>query len=73
MWVSKISEIIGSSPESFEAAAHAVVERAHRTLRGIQGIEVESKSVKVENGEIVEYRVRLRLVFDVVPRIDQHW
>ena len=73
MWVSKISEIIGSSPESFEDAARVVVERAHRTLRGIQGIEVESKSLKVEAGQIVEYRVRLRLVFDVVPRIDQHW
>jgi len=73
MWVSKISEIIGSSTESFEDAAQAVVARAHRTLSGIRGIEVVSKSVKVENGEIGEYRVRLRLVFDVAPRVDQHW
>jgi hypothetical protein len=32
-----------------------------------------SKTAKVESGEIVEYRVRLRLLFDVASRIDQHW
>jgi len=73
MWVSKISEIIGSSPESFEDAAASVLERANRTLRGITGIEVLAKSVKVEEDRIVEYRVRLRLVFDVAPTTDAHW
>ncbi|MCR9094530.1 MAG: dodecin family protein [bacterium] len=73
MWVSKISEIIGSSPESFEAAAAEVVARANRTLRGITGIEVLDKRVKVEDGQIAEYRVRLRLSFDVAPRGEIHW
>lgn len=73
MWVSKISELIGSSSESFEDAARAVVERAHRTLRGITGVEVLAKTCKVRDDRIVEYRVRLRLVFDVVPRLKQHW
>ena len=73
MWVSKISEIIGSSPESFEAAAAEVVARANRTLRGITGIEVLDERVKVEDGQIAEYRVRLRLSFDVAPRGEIHW
>lgn len=73
MWVSKISEVIGSSPESFEVAAAEVVARANRTLRGITGIEVLDKRVKVENDQIAEYRVRLRLSFDVAPRSDAHW
>jgi flavin-binding protein dodecin len=73
MWVSKISELIGSSSESFEDAARAVVERAHRTLRGITGVEVLAKTCKVREDRIVEYRVRLRLVFDVVPPLKQHW
>ena len=73
MWVSKISEIIGSSPESFEAAAAEVVARANRTLRGITGTEVVDKRVKVEGDAIAEYRVRLRLSFDVAPRSESHW
>lgn len=73
MWVSKVSEIIGSSPTSFEDAASKVVSRAQRTLRGIEGIEVLDKTIKVENDAITEYRVRLRLKFDVAPRIEQHW
>lgn len=73
MWVSKVSELIGSSPESFEAATRDVVERAHRTLRGITGVELLEKRIKVENDAIVEYRVRLRLVFDLAPIAELHW
>lgn len=73
MWVAKVNELIGSSPHGFEEAARAVVERANRTLRGITGIEVLEKRAKVESGSIVEYRVRLRLVFDMAPAAELHW
>jgi flavin-binding protein dodecin len=73
MWVSKVSEIIGSSPSSFEAAAESVLLRANRTLRGITGIEVVEKSLKIKADVITEYRVRLRLSFDMAPRTESHW
>lgn len=73
MWVSKVNELIGSSSEGFEQAAKEVIARAHRTLRGITGIEVIEKRVKVQEGEITEYRVRLRLVFDMAPETVLHW
>jgi flavin-binding protein dodecin len=73
MWVSKITEIIGSSPTSFEDAARSVIARANRTLLGMTGIEVVEKRLKVEAGEITEYRIRLRLSFDVAPEIESHW
>ena len=73
MWVSKVSELIGSSQVSFEDAARTVLARANRTLRGITGIEVLAKTMKVVDGEATEYRVRLRLLFDVAPRANQHW
>jgi len=73
MWVSKVNELIGSSPHGFEEAARSVVERANRTLRGITGIEVIEKRVKVKDGRIDEYRVRLRLVFDMAPESALHW
>jgi flavin-binding protein dodecin len=73
MWVSKVNELIGSSREGFEQAAREVITRANRTLRGITGIEVIEKRVKVQEGEIAEYRVRLRLVFDMAPETVLHW
>ncbi|MCL4683117.1 dodecin domain-containing protein [Myxococcota bacterium] len=73
MWVSKVNELIGSSPVGFEEAARSVLLRANRTLRGITGIEVIEKRVKVEQGRIAEYRVRLRLVFAMAPQTNLHW
>jgi flavin-binding protein dodecin len=73
MWVAKVSELIGSSTENFETATRAVVRRANRNLRGITGIEVLEKKVKIEEGAIIEYRVRLRLSFDMVLEQQQHW
>jgi len=73
VWVSKVSEIIGSSPTSFEAAAESVLVRANRTLRGITGIEVVGKKLKIEANAITEYRVRLRLSFDMAPKTESHW
>ena len=73
MWISKVNELIGSSPHGFEEAARSVIARANRTLRGITGIEVIEKRVKVKDGRIDEYRVRLRLVFDMAPEAALHW
>lgn len=73
MSVAKVNEIIGSSPDGFEAAAATVLERANRTLRGITGIEVVDKRIKTDAEGILEYRVRLRLVFDMAPETVLHW
>lgn len=73
MWVGKVNELIGSSPESFEDAARQVVARANRTLRGITGIRIVEKRVKVEGDAIREYRVRLQLSFDMAPETTLHW
>jgi len=42
-------------------------------LIGITGIEIVDKRIKVEAGRIIEYRVRLRLSFDMAPETDLHW
>jgi len=73
MRVSKINEFVGSSAESFEEAATSVVERANLTLRGVTGIEVLDKRLKIEEGRIAEYRVKIRLIFDMAPESVYHW
>lgn len=73
MGIAKVNELIGSSPDGFEEAARSVVVRANRTLRGVTGFRVVEKRVKVEADRIAEYRVRLRLSFDMAPETVLHW
>ncbi|HXQ21807.1 MAG TPA: dodecin family protein [Candidatus Acidoferrales bacterium] len=63
MAVARVTEIRASSPEGFQEAVLEGIKRAAKTLRGITGLEVLSKRVKVESGKIVEYRVDMKIVF----------
>ncbi len=61
--VARVTEIRASSPDGFREAVEEGLDRAARTLRNITGLEVIQKKVKVERGQIVEYRVDLKVVF----------
>jgi len=63
MAVARVTDIIASSTEGFREAVEEGLERAVRTLRGITGLEVVEKKVKVERGLIQEYRVEMRVTF----------
>jgi dodecin len=63
MSVAKVSEIISSSPESFEDAIKKGIQRANKTLKNIRGAWVDNQKVVVEKGKIVEYRVNMRVTF----------
>jgi dodecin len=61
----KIVELMGSSTKGFEdAIRHAILDAADST-RGISGAHIENLSVKCENGEILEYKVNLKVAFGV--------
>ena len=64
MSVAKVSEIIVSSPKSFDDAIKMGVERSQKTLRNIKSAWVENQQVKLDNeGKIKEYRVQLKVTF----------
>jgi flavin-binding protein dodecin len=63
MAVARVTEIIASSPESFEDAVRKGFERAVKTLRNITGFHVTEWRAKVTNETISEYRVTLRVTF----------
>jgi hypothetical protein len=63
MAVARVTEIIASSSEGFREAVEEGLARARRTLRNITGLEVLGKRVKVERGQIVEYRVDMKIIF----------
>jgi flavin-binding protein dodecin len=61
--VYRVTEVIGVSTESWEAAARAAVETAARTVRDLRVAEVLRQDVTIENGQINAYRVRLGISF----------
>ncbi|MCK5551803.1 MAG: dodecin domain-containing protein [Deltaproteobacteria bacterium] len=61
--VARVTEIIAGSPKSFEDAIQIGFARATKTLRGITGLRVMEQRVAVENAEIIEYRVRMEVIF----------
>lgn len=64
MGVIIIREMVGTSPSSWSDAARQAVATASRTVRNIRTVEVVKSTAVVDNGEIVEYRVELRIAFE---------
>ncbi|NQU29984.1 MAG: dodecin domain-containing protein [Anaerolineae bacterium] len=64
MSVAKVTEIIASSPKSFEDALKTGLARAHKTLKNLKSAWVESQQVQLDDdGQIKEYRVQLKVTF----------
>lgn len=63
MAVARVTEIIASSTEGFDAAVQAGVARANKTLNNVTSAWVQDQKVLVTDGEITEYRVNLKVTF----------
>ncbi len=61
--VYRVTEVIGTSTESWEAAARNAVETAGKTVRDLRIAEVVREDVTISDGKIQSYRVRLSLSF----------
>ena len=64
MGVIIIREMVGSSPESWSAAASDAVARASSTVRNIRQVEVVRHTARVEDGRVTEYEVQLKILFE---------
>jgi flavin-binding protein dodecin len=61
--VYRVTEVIGTSEESWEAATRNAVETAARTVRDLRVAEVVRMDVTIENGKVTTYRSRLNISF----------
>ena len=61
--VYRVTQVIGTSTESWAAAARTAVETAARTIRDLRVAEVDKLDVTIENGQITSYRARLNISF----------
>ena len=61
--VYRVTEVIGTSANSWEDAARNAVNTAAGTLRDLRIAEIEKLDVRIEDGKIVQFRARLALSF----------
>jgi flavin-binding protein dodecin len=61
--VYRVTEVIGTSAESWEAAAQNAVAAAGNTIRDLRVAEATRFDVTIKDGRIVDYRVRLGISF----------
>lgn len=59
----KVIELIGTSPNSWEDAAKNAVETAGKTLKDLRIAEVQEFDMKVEDGKVAAYRVKVKVSF----------
>ena len=64
MSVARVTEIKASSTKSFDDAMKVGIARAHKTLKNVKSAWIENQEVFIdEKGEIVEYRVQMKITF----------
>jgi flavin-binding protein dodecin len=61
--VYRVTEVIGVSSESWEAAARNAVETAAGSVRDLRIAEVVREDVTIEDGKVTNFRVRLAISF----------
>jgi flavin-binding protein dodecin len=68
MAVTKIIEVVGSSPESSDGAVKAALADAQQTLRNIKAVDVVSTGLRGE--DLSEWRALVRISF-LIERVSE--
>lgn len=61
----KVVEIMANSGKSWEDAAQIAVKQAAKTIKNIKSVYVNEQSAVVNGENITEYRVNLKISFEV--------
>ncbi len=65
MAVLKVIEVLSSSTISWEDATRKAVAHAAKSLKNIRSVYVQDQSASVKDGKVTEYRVNLKLTFEI--------
>lgn len=61
--VYRVTEIVGSSTESSDAAIRTALARANETVRNLEWFEVVETRGHIENGAVAHFQVTLKVGF----------
>jgi flavin-binding protein dodecin len=59
----RVTEIVGTSPESVDAAVRNAIRRAGQTLRHLDWFEITEVRGQIVDGEVAHYQVGLKVGF----------
>jgi flavin-binding protein dodecin len=65
MAVMKVIEVLSNSEKSWEDATKKAVKEASKTVKNIKSVYLQDQSAVVKDGEVTEFRVNLKLTFEV--------
>jgi len=65
MAVLKVIEVLSSSEIGWEDATQKAVTQAAKSLKHIRSVYVQEQSATVKDGKVTEYRVNLKLSFEI--------
>jgi len=65
MAVLKVIEVLSNSDKSWEDATKKAVKHASKSVNNIRSVYVQDQSAAVKDGEVVDFRVNLKITFEV--------
>lgn len=66
MAVLKVIEVLSNSSKSWEDATEKAIVRTGKKVKNIKSAYVQDQSVVVKNSKVKEYRISLKVTFEVV-------
>ncbi|PCJ97902.1 MAG: dodecin [Flavobacteriaceae bacterium] len=65
MAVLKVIEVLANSEKSWEDATRKAVAHASKSVKHIKSVYIQDQSASVEDGEITDFRVNVKITFEV--------
>lgn len=65
MALHKVIEVLAHSDKGWEDAAQRAVKEAAKTVHNIESIYIQDQSARVENNNIIQYRINAKITFSI--------
>ena len=66
MAVLKVIELLANSQDSWEDATKRALAQASKSVDNIRSVYIQEQSATVKDGKIDEYRVNVKITFEVI-------
>ena len=65
MAILKVIEVLANSEKSWEDATRKAVAHAAKSVKNIRSVYVQDQSASVKDGEVVDFRVNVKITFEI--------